>query len=301
MGGKRKWRDSVKLLTTAFPPKPCPFRYVENGRTYCRISAHPAFAEVDPIICSNCEAYEVLKSIGCKYLSLGVDIKNYRGEGKVSLTFACGKRSWRIYDLKECEECEEKEVKKEESTDEEGGSSRKESRHAVPVLFVQEEHLKKAVREVLASHSFLERGNGLDDVYCPFLNKKGCLKPIVFEEKGLFLMYPLVDRYIEFYRIVKRKLRELELFVMDFMDLPDKSYCGLCEALLTCGRALVDLSVPSNTSLVVVGIGGGLGRTLLLVSERDVSEEDEVLRNLKVLKYDGSDGLWEVVLKGLKL
>jgi hypothetical protein len=73
------------------PPKPCRYRYLEKGRTYCAIAITErkyTTREVTPAVCRDCTAMQVVQDHGCRHLDLGVEIDEFQGRTEVSTFFA---------------------------------------------------------------------------------------------------------------------------------------------------------------------------------------------------------------------
>lgn len=84
---------------------PCPFRRVSFGTTFCTVSTDAFIAEVDPLTCLNCDVYSIIGSPRCRFLSLGTELKPFRGEGRLVIAMACKELGIRIYSLSTCEKC----------------------------------------------------------------------------------------------------------------------------------------------------------------------------------------------------
>ncbi len=84
---------------------PCPFRRVSFGTTFCTVSTDAFIAEVDPLTCLNCDVYSIIGSPRCRFLSLGTELKPFRGEGRLVIAMACKEMGIRIYSLSTCGKC----------------------------------------------------------------------------------------------------------------------------------------------------------------------------------------------------
>ncbi len=95
-----------KLLEEDFlSVPPCPFRRVSFGTTFCAISTDAFVAEVDPLTCLNCEVTEIIRKPRCRFLSLGTELRPFRGEGRLVVALACKELGIRIYNLTTCDKC----------------------------------------------------------------------------------------------------------------------------------------------------------------------------------------------------
>jgi hypothetical protein len=83
----------------------CPFRRVNFGSAHCTISTDSHVSEVDPLTCHNCDIPGIIAQPRCRYLSLGTELKPYRGEGKLVCAMACRALNIKLYSLKTCDEC----------------------------------------------------------------------------------------------------------------------------------------------------------------------------------------------------
>jgi len=88
--------------------EPCPFRFIDRGRTFCAIAitdrAHTT-TEVNPRPCSTCEVPRLLAEHGCAFLSLGVEIDEFGGRFTADVSYAaCESKIERLFDLSDCRE-----------------------------------------------------------------------------------------------------------------------------------------------------------------------------------------------------
>ena len=83
----------------------CAFRRVSHGTASCTVSTDAYVSEVDPLTCQNCEVPGIVSQPQCRYLSVGTELKPYRGEGRVVTSLACKALTIRLYSLKTCEQC----------------------------------------------------------------------------------------------------------------------------------------------------------------------------------------------------
>ena len=61
---------------------PCPFRFIDRGRTYCRLAITErkyTTCEVTPSVCMTCHIPHILREYGCAHLSLGVEVDEFGG------------------------------------------------------------------------------------------------------------------------------------------------------------------------------------------------------------------------------
>ena len=72
-------------------PSPCPYRYIHKGRTFCAIAIRErrfTTTEVTPSACEDCRAQEILQSVACGHLNLGVEVDHYGGSLEVNIFYA---------------------------------------------------------------------------------------------------------------------------------------------------------------------------------------------------------------------
>ncbi|MFQ6097510.1 MAG: hypothetical protein ACE5O2_07245 [Armatimonadota bacterium] len=89
-------------------PTPCSFRYIEKGRTFCRIAIVErkyCTDQVEPHVCQQCRVPRILADHPCQHMDLGVEIDEYEGRKSVESFFAsCAVFVERIMDLDGCAE-----------------------------------------------------------------------------------------------------------------------------------------------------------------------------------------------------
>ena len=90
---------------------PCPHRYIEKGRTFCRIAILErkyCTKEVEPRACAQCRVPEIMREHPCVHMDLGVEIDEYGGQKSVETWYAsCKVTVERIGRIEKCtnEEC----------------------------------------------------------------------------------------------------------------------------------------------------------------------------------------------------
>ena len=90
---------------------PCPHRYIQKGRTFCRIAILErkyCTNEVDPRACEQCAVPGLLEQHPCANMDLGVEIDEYGGLKSVERWYAsCRVTVERIERIEKCtpEEC----------------------------------------------------------------------------------------------------------------------------------------------------------------------------------------------------
>ena len=89
-------------------PVPCPFRYLDRGRTFCAIAIVErsyTTADVSPRACGTCSIPGLLRDHPCAYLNLGVEIDEYGGRFTADVYHAaCEAFVQRLETFQECGE-----------------------------------------------------------------------------------------------------------------------------------------------------------------------------------------------------
>jgi hypothetical protein len=84
----------------------CPFRFIDRGRTFCRIAIaerRHTTTEVTPPTCASCRVPPILADHPCRHMDLGVEIDEYMGSTTAETYFAsCRVTVERILDLSSC-------------------------------------------------------------------------------------------------------------------------------------------------------------------------------------------------------
>ncbi len=85
---------------------PCPHRYIDKGRTFCRIAILErkyCTNEVDPRACAQCAVPDLMREHPCANMALGVEIDEYGGQKSVERWYAsCTVTVARIEQMDKC-------------------------------------------------------------------------------------------------------------------------------------------------------------------------------------------------------
>ena len=84
----------------------CPHRYIERGRTFCRLAIlerRYCTSEVTPQACAQCQVPQVMRDHPCVHMDLGVEIDEYGGVKSIATFFAsCTVTVERLLSVREC-------------------------------------------------------------------------------------------------------------------------------------------------------------------------------------------------------
>ncbi len=87
-------------------PKPCRYRYLEKGRSFCEIAITErkyTTNEVTPQVCRDCQIPQILEDHPCVHLDVGVEIDQFQGRTEVSTFYtACKVTRERLTVLDAC-------------------------------------------------------------------------------------------------------------------------------------------------------------------------------------------------------
>jgi hypothetical protein len=87
---------------------PCPYRYVQRGRTFCHLAIDErryTTIEVAPLACATCRVPGILAQHACRHLSFGVEVDQYGGRLTAETCHtACEAYVVRLYDFSRCGE-----------------------------------------------------------------------------------------------------------------------------------------------------------------------------------------------------
>lgn len=92
---------------------PCPYRYVQRGRTFCHLAIDErryTTTEVVPLACATCRVPAILAQHACRHMSFGVEVDEYGGRLTAETCHvACEARVVRLFDVEACSEgtCEQ--------------------------------------------------------------------------------------------------------------------------------------------------------------------------------------------------
>jgi hypothetical protein len=85
---------------------PCPYRYVQRGRTFCRLAIDErryTTTEVVPLACATCRVPGILAQHACRHMSFGVEVDEYGGRLTAETChIACEALVVRVFDVRRC-------------------------------------------------------------------------------------------------------------------------------------------------------------------------------------------------------
>lgn len=248
---------------------PCPFRRVSFGTAYCTISTDSHVSEVDPLTCLNCEVPALIDKPRCRYLSLGTELKPYRGEGKLVTSLACRALNIRLYSLKTCEECPlYDEVP---SLAEQLKTQTETAQIQVPL---NEEHIKQIAKDIKLDYGVRdEEAPPLLPIRCWRFPEGHCRKFPVYTRHKVTVVLRYNDRNNELYRAaIKPALVDLNLlpYRIDEELLSDEEMCRSCENIQESDYVIFSLDDWSSQAIFLSGITFGIGRKLALIKNESL-------------------------------
>jgi len=243
---------------------PCPFRRVSFGTAHCTISTDSHVSEVDPLTCLNCEVPGLIEVPRCRYLSLGTELKPYRGEGKLVTSMACRALNIRLYSLKTCDECplydEVPSLAEQLKTQSEIAQIQVPLNESLIELIAKDIKLDYGVRE--------DESPPLLPIRCWRFPEGHCRKFPVYTQHKVTVVLKYNDRNNELYReAIKPALQELNLqpYRIDEELATDEEMCRVCENLQESDYAVFSLDDWSSQALFLSGIHYGTGRKIALI------------------------------------
>ncbi|MBN2082460.1 hypothetical protein JW859_09695 [bacterium] len=242
----------------------CPFRRVSFGTAHCTISTDSHVSEVDPLTCLNCEVPRLIDVPRCRYLSLGTELKPYRGEGKLVTALACRALNIKLYHLKTCEEC---------PLYSEVPSLADQIKQSADIAQIQvplrEELVEQIARDVKLDYGVRdEETPPLLPIRCWRFPEGHCRKMPVYTRHKASVILKYNDRNNELYKsAIKPALVELNLqpYRIDEEIASDEEMCRVCENVQESDYAIYSLDDWSSHSLFLIGIMYGIGRKTALI------------------------------------
>lgn len=242
----------------------CPFRRVSFGTAHCTISTDSHVSDIDPLTCLNCEVPGIIEQPRCRYLSLGTELKPYRGEGKLVNAMACRALNVRLYSLKTCDDCplysettSLVEVLKEDQ------------QSAEINLPLSKELVAQLARDIKLDYGVREAEEPpLLPIRCWRFPEGYCRKFPVYTAHKVTVLLKHNDSNNEVYRsAIMPALKELNLQVyrIDEELVSDEEMCRVCENLQESDFAIFNLDDWSSSSVFLAGILYGIGRRVALL------------------------------------
>jgi hypothetical protein len=243
---------------------PCPFRRVSFGTAHCTISTDNHVSEVDPLTCHNCEVPGILAQPRCRFLSLGTELKPYRGEGKLVTSMACRALNIKLYSLKTCDECPlYSEVGNLADT------IRQQRESAEVQLIVREDLVEEIARDIKLEYGVrMDEAPPLLPIRCWRFPEGRCRKLPVYTPGKVTVILKHSDRNNEIYRtavLPAIKAMNLQTYRLDEELATDEESCRACENIQESDFTVLSLDDWSANSVFLAGIVHGLGRSLALL------------------------------------
>jgi hypothetical protein len=243
---------------------PCPFRRVSFGSAHCTISTAQNISEVDPLTCHNCEVPAILSKPRCRFLSLGTELKPYRGEGKLVTSMACRALNIKLYSLKTCDECPlYSEVPDLADT------IRLQKEVAEISLPIRESLVEEIARDIKLEYGVREDEDPpMLPIRCWRFPEGRCRKLPIYTAGKVTVMLNASERNNELYRsAIFPAIKELNLqaYRMNEELVSDEEACRGCENLQESDYAVFSLDDWSANGVFLTGIVFGLGRRVALI------------------------------------
>jgi len=254
-----KTRDETFLSTP-----PCGFRRVSFGSAHCSISTDSHVSEVDPLTCQNCEIPAIISQPRCRFLSLGTELKPFRGEGRLVPAMACRALGIKLYSLKTCDEC----------------ALYSEVDSLADVIKVKQElaeiqlPMRESLVEQIARDIRTDYGAFDDDapkpmpIRCWRFPEGRCRKSPVYTRGKATVLLRYNDRNNELYsKAILPALRELKLrpYRVEIEIAGVEEMCHACENIQESDFVVLSLDDWSTNSVFLTGITYGTGRRLALI------------------------------------
>ena len=263
----------------------CPFRRVSFGTAHCTISTDSHVSEIDPLTCLNCEVPGLISKPRCRYLSLGTELKPYRGEGKLVTSMACRALNIRLYSLQTCEECPlYSEVPSVAETV-------KEQHHVANIeLPLRDELVEELARDIKLDYGVRdEETPPLLPVRCWRFPEGHCRKFPVYTRKKVTVVLKHNERNNELYKAaIMPAIKGLNLipFRIDEEIASDEEMCKICENIQESDFVIFNLDDWSTSSVFLIGIIYGLGKKLALI-KNDSLQAVPLIENIphEILHY----------------
>jgi len=250
---------------------PCPFRRVSYGVAFCTISTDAYFAEVDPLTCLNCGVPEIISKPRCRFLSLGTELRPYRGEGKLVTAMACKELGIRLYDFSTCAKCP---LYSEVPTI---VNEIKLNKEKAEIKLTVTDELIKEVSAILSKEmeeSFPEQKDEPSFcLRCWRFSDGVCRKTPIFTKGKVTVVLEESSRNDEMYkRAIVPALKEMRLIPFRLSDpLDDVEYlCRACENIQESEFAILNLDDWDSNLIFLAGLAQAMGRRLAILKRDNV-------------------------------
>ena len=256
-GGKLREEDFLSV-------PPCPFRRVSFGTSFCTISTDAFIAEVDPLTCLNCEVPEVIRHPRCRFLSLGTELRPFRGEGKLVVAMACRELGIKIYNLNTCDKCR--------------------LYSEVPSVVDEIKHrrqtadIKLEIPPEIAVIELMTVGYPADqpsfELRCWRFEDGQCRKVPVYTRGKATVILTKTERNEEvFARTIRPALKELNLTVYRISEELDneEELCRACENIQESDFVVTSIDEWNSNMIFLLGLVHGFGRRLAVLKRANVA------------------------------
>jgi len=247
-----------------------------------------------PEVCARCPVPTWLQAGVCRHLDVGTEVARKLGEEGPRVYTACRFFHERLEGLERCSTCPE--FVRWEGRDEEEATATRRLARSVPL-----EALEEAMRETLERHA--EGASPRIMTRCFRAGVERCIRGPQWLPKHVLVLPPASIRPAEPYRglvaeVLKRGGLEGLFFLGPLKDVD--ALCDLCLAVQQCPRLVIDLSEWDAAALFALGLGGALGRDLLLLRGPDATPPF-VPQGLPVYEYSDGQRLAMILVGGLGL
>jgi len=247
---------------------PCPFRRTSFGATHCAISTDPYVSEVDPLTCFNCSVPKTISIPRCRFLSLGTEVRSYRGEGQLVVSMACKELNIRLYNFDTCAKCplysEVPSVASEMIAER--------SRADVSIALTEDvaKSIAGDIKTELRRRTLKERDDyrPSDFVRCFRFEEGYCRKFPEYIKGKVTCVLPENARNNELYSsAIRPALKELGLFAYRFKEpFSDVEFmCQACENQQESDYVVYNLEEWSGSALMLIGMAYGMGKQPVLL------------------------------------
>ncbi|HES57843.1 MAG TPA: hypothetical protein ENO21_00250 [Firmicutes bacterium] len=261
-----KRKSEVSFLETP----PCPFRTVDFGTVHCTISTDSHFSEIDPLVCQNCDVPGIISRPQCRFLSLGTEIKPYRGEGRLVTALACRELKIKIYSIEDvCGKCPLYSPVDSVAPFAGAASNTSDVDFQIPDEIVQ-----SVARGILQDHGVQdEQDPPVRPIRCWRFPEGRCLKLPVYARGKITVVLPQSQRNDELYReavLPVTKYLRLAAYRFDAELIGDEELCGVCENSQEGDCTVVSIDDWSTGLLFISGVVFGNGRKVVYLKNKNL-------------------------------
>ena len=284
-------RDETFLNTP-----PCPFRRVSFGSAHCTISTDNHVSEVDPLTCHNCDVPGILQKPRCRFLSLGTELKPYRGEGKLVTAMACRALNIKLYSLKTCDECP---LYSEVSSVADVIRHKQET--AEIQLNLRDSLVEEIARDIKLDYEIRDDEQPpLRPIRCWRFPEGHCRKLPVYTPRKVTVLLKHNDRNNELYKkAIEPTIKEMNLIAYRIEDelVDDEIMCRVCENFQESDYIVWSLDDWSTNAVFLAGTVHGLGVKMAMLKNTSL-QQVPLMEHMDhaVIKYDQIGDLKQLLL-----